>query len=65
MAVPKRRTSRTKRNTRRANHDKIKAPALVACPNCGSPTRPHHACASCGTYKGRDVLPKADEAAEE
>jgi large subunit ribosomal protein L32 len=50
---------------RRANHDKIQTPLLVACPNCGSPMRPHHVCGSCGTYKGRDVLPKKDEAKEE
>lgn len=29
MAVPKRRTSRMKRDQRRANHDKIEAPTLV------------------------------------
>ena len=34
MAVPKRRTSRSKRNMRRANHDKVTAPNLVACANC-------------------------------
>ena len=30
MAVPKRRTSRSKRNMRRANHDKVTAPNLAA-----------------------------------
>ena len=65
MAVPKRRTSRSKRNARRANHDKIQTPALVACPNCGSPMRPHRVCGSCGTYKGREVLPKEEGATEE
>ncbi len=29
MAVPKRRTSRMKRDQRRANHDKVTAPELV------------------------------------
>ncbi len=29
MAVPKRRTSRMRRNQRRANHDKVGAPTLV------------------------------------
>ncbi len=29
MAVPKRRTSRMRRNQRRANHDKVSAPTLV------------------------------------
>ena len=55
MAVPKRRTSRSKRDMRRANHDKVAAPTLVACPNCGEPAVPHRACASCGHYKGRAV----------
>ena len=55
MAVPKRRTSRSKRNMRRANHDKITAPNLVPCPNCGEPSVPHRACASCGHYRGRAV----------
>ena len=56
MAVPKRRTSRSKRDMRRANHpDKVAAPNLVACPNCGEPAVPHRACASCGHYKGRVV----------
>ena len=37
MAVPKRRTSRSKRNMRRANHDKVAAPNIIPCPNCGEP----------------------------
>ena len=40
---------------RRANHDKVAAPNIVACPNCGEPSIPHRACASCGHYKGRTV----------
>ena len=40
---------------RRANHDKVAAPNIVACPNCGEPVIPHRACASCGHYKGRTV----------
>jgi len=55
VAVPKRRTRRSKRDMRRANHDKVAAPNLVACPNCGEPALPHRACASCGHYKGRVV----------
>ncbi len=55
MAVPKRRTTRSKRNIRRANHDKVVAPNLIPCANCGEPMVPHRACASCGFYKGKDV----------
>jgi large subunit ribosomal protein L32 len=57
VAVPKRRTSRSKGKIRRANHDKVIAPQLIACPNCGEPSVPHRACPSCGHYKGRAVGP--------
>lgn len=55
MAVPKRRTTRSKRNMRRANHDKVVAVQLIPCANCGEPVVPHRACAACGFYKGREV----------
>jgi large subunit ribosomal protein L32 len=55
MAVPKRRTSRSKRNKRRA-HDALTAPQWIACPQCGEPTRPHRACPHCGTYRGRHLF---------
>lgn len=57
MAVPKRRKSRSKRDMRRAQHDKVTAPNLVPCAKCGEPVVPHRACASCGHYKGRQVKP--------
>ena len=63
MAVPKRRTTRAKRNQRRANHDKVSAPTIVACPNCGGMMVPHRVCPSCGHYDGREVIRK--EQAEE
>jgi large subunit ribosomal protein L32 len=56
MANPVKRHSRTRRNMRRA-HDFLTAPAVNACPQCGQPKLPHHACSNCGTYKGREVLP--------
>jgi large subunit ribosomal protein L32 len=42
---------------RRQQHDKVAAPNIVPCPNCGEPVVPHRACASCGHYKGRAVKP--------
>ncbi len=59
MAVPKRRTSRSKRNMRRANHDKVTAIQLIACSNCGEPSVPHRACPACGFYGGRQVTATA------
>jgi large subunit ribosomal protein L32 len=62
MAVPKKRTSRTRRDKRRATH-KVSAPRLNRCPRCHSPRLPHRVCPTCGTYAGREVI--AQDVAEE
>jgi len=49
MAVPKRRTSKTRKRKRRT-HDKAPAIAVQACPRCGDPRRPHRVCPNCGYY---------------
>lgn len=54
MAVPKRKTSRARRDSRRANHAG-KAPSMVECPYCHSLRIPHRVCPNCGMYKGRQV----------
>ena len=56
MAVPKRRRTSSRRDMRRAQHDKVEAPNLIPCPNCSAPTLAHRVCASCGHYKGRKVI---------
>jgi large subunit ribosomal protein L32 len=56
MAVPKRKTSKARRDERRATH-KLEAPRVNTCPQCGSPKRAHRVCPTCGTYKGREVEP--------
>ena len=55
MAVPKRKTSKSKRDKRRT-HKKTEAPNTATRPQCGEAVLPHHACPSCGTYKGRTVI---------
>lgn len=40
---------------RRANHDRVDAPTIVPCPNCGEMMVPHRACPACGFYKGVQV----------
>ncbi len=52
MAVPKQRQSKMRRDTRRAQHDKIDAPNLGRCPSCSEPRLPHRACPACGYYGG-------------
>jgi large subunit ribosomal protein L32 len=59
MQAPKRRTSRSKRNKRRA-HDALRPVNPAACPHCGEPTLPHRVCRHCGTYRGRE-LAQAEE----
>lgn len=60
MAVPKHKTSKSKRDKRRT-HKKIDGLNVTTCPQCGEAVLPHHACAACGTYKGRTVSePKED-----
>ncbi len=55
MAVPKGKTSKSKKNMRRA-HDALSAPGLSLCPQCQEPKLPHRACSNCGTYKGKEVI---------
>jgi large subunit ribosomal protein L32 len=56
MAVPKRKTSKSRRDKRRAQHG-IEAPRLSVCPVCGAPKAPHRMCPNCKTYRGREVEP--------
>ena len=55
MAVPKRKTSKSRRNKRRA-HDSLKNPPMTLCAHCNQPILPHRVCPSCGYYKGREVI---------
>jgi len=56
MAVPKKKTSKRRRDMRRA-HDALKFTAAVEpCDKCGELKQRHHVCAACGTYRGRQVL---------
>ena len=50
MAVPKRKTSKSRRDKRRATHA-ISAPKVNVCPTCGQPKRPHRVCPTCGTTR--------------
>jgi large subunit ribosomal protein L32 len=61
VAVPKKKTSKSRRDRRRAN-TRILPPVLTVCPQCHEPVRPHHVCANCGHYRGREVEPLTTEA---
>ena len=55
MAVPKRKTSPSKRNMRRS-HDALKPTQLSGMPELRRAALPHNLCPSCGHYKGREIL---------
>ncbi len=56
MAVPKRKTSPSKRNMRRSHHA-LKPVNYQECTNCGELKLPHNLCAKCGHYNEREILP--------
>ncbi|NCC25732.1 MAG: 50S ribosomal protein L32 [Deltaproteobacteria bacterium] len=58
MPLPKRRTSKSKRNMRRS-HDHVPVPNVVYC-KCGEATLPHCICPSCGEYRGREYTRPGD-----
>ncbi|MCY1003914.1 50S ribosomal protein L32 [Myxococcus sp. MISCRS1] len=56
MGVPKKRTSKMRRDRRRAANNNLRSAVQVTkCSNCKEPVMPHRACASCNNYKGREV----------
>jgi len=60
MAVPFRRTSKTKKRMRRT-HLKKEVNASVTCQNCGEVIQPHRVCTKCGNYKGKEVISTTTE----
>jgi len=64
VAVPKRRKTSSKRDMRRAQHDKVTAPNVVPCPSCSAPMISHRVCPSCGQYKGVTVVGKQNSDSE-
>lgn len=55
MAVPKRKTTPSRRGMRRSHHA-LKATGHHECPNCGELKLPHHVCGACGFYDSKEVV---------
>ena len=58
MAVPKRKTSKARRDKRRNSHWKLSLPGMTKCPKCGEfkLKLSHRMCKACGYYNGREVV---------
>ncbi len=55
MAVPKRKTSKSRRDKRRT-HWKLASRGMALCPRCQEAKFPHRICRKCGYYKDSQVL---------
>ena len=55
MAVPKRKISKSRSRSRKANWN-LKAPQLGKCQNCGNRMPTHVVCPQCGHYMGRPLV---------
>jgi large subunit ribosomal protein L32 len=63
MAVPKKKTSKSRRNMRRA-HDALSLPTVIEDRDSGEFRRPHHIDLKTGMYKGRQVIVKREKPEE-
>ena len=61
MAVPKRKTSKARRDKRKSANMKMKAPGLSICPQCHEPKLPHRVCPNCNYYDGRNVVERVTD----
>ena len=59
MAVPRKKTTKSRRGMRRA-HDKLKTSTYVEDKQSGELRRPHHIDLATGMYRGRQVLEPKD-----
>lgn len=57
MPNPKRKHTRSRRDSRRSANWKLEAISSSTCTNCKSIRPPHRVCPSCGFYNGKLVNP--------
>jgi len=60
MGVPKHKTSKARRDKRRA-HQHLTPASLSRCPQCNEMRLPHRVCPTCGFYHDRSVLELEEE----
>ena len=64
MAVPKRKTSPSRKGKRRSHHTLTGANS-IECPNCGELKLAHHICVACGYYNKKEIINKAEPEIED
>ncbi|MDR1537238.1 MAG: 50S ribosomal protein L32 [Clostridiales bacterium] len=57
---PKGKTSKARRDKRKAQSWKIPTLSLVPCSKCGMLMQAHRVCRSCGTYNKKEVIKIAE-----
>ncbi len=60
MAVPRKKTTPSRRGKRRSGH-KTALPSFMEDKQTGELRRPHHIAPKAGTYRGRQILPPVKE----
>ncbi|MBI5244532.1 MAG: 50S ribosomal protein L32 [Elusimicrobia bacterium] len=63
MPNPKRRHTRSRRDSRRASNWKLELGGLSVCPNkdCGRLKPPHSVCPHCGFYNGELIVARKEK----
>lgn len=56
MAVPKKKVSKAKGNSRFSANQHLETPGLVECSHCHEMKLNHTVCKKCGYYDGEDIL---------
>jgi len=64
MPVPKRKTSKSRRD-RRSSTKFIREKSSTKCPNCKEAIAPHSVCNECGHYKGVKIIKTKSEKRQE
>ncbi|MEK7746555.1 MAG: 50S ribosomal protein L32 [Elusimicrobiota bacterium] len=61
MPNPKRKHTRSRRDSRRAANWKLETAGMSTCSHCGALRPPHQVCPHCGFYNGQLVVPKKEK----
>jgi large subunit ribosomal protein L32 len=60
LAVPKSKTSKSKRDKRRT-HNRLRVLNIVECPRCHSKKVSHRVCPNCGYYSENEIIVFSDK----